>query len=502
MGRTTIPSAPVHTRTESTFDVLSPATGAVVGSYPVFAAAEVEASVADARRAADWWAGLGFTERARRLDAWRGEIVSGRAELARIIHQEMGKPLSDARLEIAMALEHLAWAADNARQVLGPRSVRPGLLAVNQECTLEYRPFGVVGVIGPWNYPVFTPLGSVSFALAAGNAVVFKPSEFTPGVGLWLAQRFAEVVPEQPVFQVITGPGETGAALCRSGVGKIGFTGSTATGKRVMAACAETLTPVLMELGGKDALIVDADADLEAAADAAVWGGMSNAGQTCLGVERVYVHTDVYDEFLTKLLAHARNLRAGTGAAKIGPITMPKQIAIIRHHIEDALARGARALLGGADAIDGQFVQPTILVDVPEDAAAVTEETFGPTLTVARVRDMDEAIERVNAGFYGLGSTVFSRHHGRQIADRIRAGGTSINAYVAHATITSLPLGGVGDSGFGRVHGADGLKEFTYAKATTRQRFSLPLALTTFTRSKTTDALVDRLVTQLHGRNR
>ncbi|MGW6421900.1 aldehyde dehydrogenase family protein [Nocardia sp. NPDC055053] len=493
MGRTTL---------SSTFDVISPATGAVVGSYPIFSPAEVEATVTDARRAADWWAGLGFAERARRLDAWRGEIVSGRAELARIIHQEMGKPLSDARLEIAMALEHLAWAASNARQVLGPRSVRPGLLAVNQECTLEYRPFGVVGVIGPWNYPVFTPLGSVSFALAAGNAVVFKPSEFTPGVGRWLAERFAEVVPEQPVFQVITGMGETGAALCRSGVGKIGFTGSTATGKRVMAACAETLTPVLMELGGKDALIVDADADLDAAADAAVWGGMSNAGQTCLGVERVYVHTDVYDEFLTKLVACARNLRAGTGAAKIGPITMPKQIAIIRHHIEDALARGARALLGGADAIDGQFVQPTILVDVPEDAAAVTEETFGPTLTVARVRDMDEAIERVNAGSYGLGSTVFSRHNGRRIADRIRAGGTSINAYVAHATITSLPLGGVGDSGFGRVHGADGLKEFTYAKATTRQRFSLPLALTTFTRSKTTDAVVDRLVTQLHGRNR
>ncbi|MFD4430634.1 aldehyde dehydrogenase family protein [Nocardia sp. NPDC058497] len=487
---------------ESSFEVTSPATGATVGGYPVHTAAEVEATVAAARPAADWWAGIGFAERARRLDAWRGEIVRGRDELARIIHDEMGKPLSDARLEIAMALEHLAWAAGNARQVLGPRSVRPGLLAVNQECTLEYRPFGVVGVIGPWNYPVFTPLGSISFALAAGNAVVFKPSEYTPGVGRWLAERFGAVVPEQPVFQVITGLGETGAALCRAGVGKIGFTGSTATGKRVMAACAETLTPVLMELGGKDALIVDADADLNAAADAAVWGGMSNAGQTCLGVERVYVHTDVYDEFLTKLVACAQNLRAGTGAAKIGPITMPKQIAIIRHHIEDALSRGARALLGGADAIEGQYVQPTILVDVPEDAAAVTEETFGPTLTVARVRDMDEAVERVNAGAYGLGSTVFSRRNGRQIADRLRAGGTSINAYVAHATIARLPLGGVGDSGFGRVHGPDGLKEFTYAKATTRQRFPLPLALTTFTRSDTTDAIVDRLVTVLHGRNR
>ncbi|WP_336083826.1 aldehyde dehydrogenase family protein [Nocardia sp. SSK8] len=499
-----LPAAPDTTRstTGATFDVISPATGALIGTYPIHSAAEVDAAVAAARPAADWWAGLGFAERARRLDAWRGEITSGRAELARIIHREMGKPISDAKLEIAMALEHLAWASAHAREVLGPRSVRPGLLAVNQECTLEYRPFGVVGVIGPWNYPVFTPLGSVSFGLAAGNAVVFKPSEYTPGVGLWLAERFAAVVPEQPVFQVITGLGETGAALCRSGVGKIGFTGSTATGKRVMAACAETLTPVLMELGGKDALLVDADADLASAADAAVWGGMSNAGQTCLGVERVYVHTDVYDDFLAELLDRATDLRAGTGAAKIGPITMPKQIEIIRDHIEDALARGARALLGGAHAIDGQFVQPTILVGVPEDALAATEETFGPTLTVTRVRDMDEAIELVNAGSYGLGSTVFARRDGKRIADRIRAGGTSINAYVAHATITSLPLGGVGDSGFGRVHGPDGLKEFTYAKATTRQRFPLPLALTTFTRGRTTDAVVDRLVTVLHGRNR
>ena len=165
---------------------------------------------------------------------------------------------------------------------------------------MEYRPLGVVGVIGPWNYPVFTPLGSIVYALAAGNAVVFKPSELTPGVGQWLASTFAEVVPEHPVFQVVTGFGETGAALCRAGVDKVAFTGSTATGKKVMAACAETLTPVVIEAGGKDAVIVDEDADLDAAADAALWGACSNAGQTCTGVERVYVHERVYDEFLVQ----------------------------------------------------------------------------------------------------------------------------------------------------------------------------------------------------------
>ncbi|MGK8523957.1 aldehyde dehydrogenase family protein [Nocardia asteroides] len=486
----------------STFDVHDPATGEVVGTYPVHDRDDVDAVVATAHTAAAWWRDLGFAGRARYLDAWRAEIVAGRETLAQVIHREMGKPISDAKLEIAMALEHLQWAARNAEKVLGRRSVPSSLLTINHAAAIEYLPLGVVGVIGPWNYPVFTPLGSISFALAAGNAVVFKPSEYTPGVGVWLAEAFARTAPAAPVLQVITGLGDTGNALCRSAVGKIGFTGSTATGKLVMAACAENLTPVLMECGGKDALIVDADADLDAAADAAVWGGLSNAGQTCLAVERVYVHAEVYDEFLAKLLAAAGEIEAGTVDSKIGPITMPKQLSVIRRHVEDAIARGARAVLGGPDTINRQFVQPTILIDVPEDAPAVTEETFGPTLTVTKVRDMDEAVELVNRGAYGLGGTVFARRNGRDIADRIRAGGVSINAFVAHATIPALPLGGVGGSGFGRVHGPDGLREFTYAKATTRQRFPSPLPLTSFRRDQRVDGIVDLLVTVLHGRKR
>ncbi|WP_024802634.1 aldehyde dehydrogenase family protein [Nocardia sp. BMG51109] len=483
------------------FEVRNPASGDLVGIYPVYTRDDVDAAVSSAHAAGKWWAALGFAERARRLDAWRGEIARGRNELAELIHREMGKPVSDAKLEIAMALEHVRWAARNAAKVLGRRSVRPSLLTADHAATVEYLPYGVVGVVGPWNYPIFTPLGSVSFALAAGNAVVFKPSEYTPGVGVWLADAFARVTPEQPVFQVVTGLGDTGNALCRSGVGKIGFTGSTATGKLVMAACAENLTPLLMECGGKDALIVDADADLDAAADAAVWGGLSNAGQTCLAVERIYVHAAVYDRFAGKLVALARGIDAGGPDAKIGPITMPQQVAVIRRHIEDAVARGAQVLLGGIDSIRGQFVQPTILADVPEEAAAVTEETFGPTLTVTKVRDMDEAVELVNAGTYGLGSTVFSRRDGERIAARIRAGGTSINSFVAHATVPTLPLGGVGGSGFGRVHGPDGLREFAYAKATTRQRFPSPLPLTTFRRTDRIDAVVDVLVGLLHGRS-
>jgi aldehyde dehydrogenase (NAD+) len=384
--------------------------------------------------------------------------------------------------------------------VLKRRKVPSGLLAVNQAAYVEYHPLGVIGVIGPWNYPVFTPMGSIGYALAAGNAVVFKPSEYTPGVAEWLARTFLEAV-GRPVLQVVTGFAETGHALCTAGVDKIAFTGSTATGKKVMAACAETLTPVVIEAGGKDALLVDADADVEAAADAALWGACSNAGQTCTGVERVYVHERVYDEFLVTLTAKAADVTAHEGLdSKIGPITMPRQLDVIKRHIGDALARGGRAVVGGADAVGERFVQPTVLVDVPEDSAAVQEETFGPTLTVRKVRDMDEAVELTNGTRYGLGSTVFSKARGMELASRIRSGMTAVNGVISFAGVPSLPFGGVGDSGFGRIHGPDGLKEFTFAKAIARQRFKPLLALTTFDRTEKADQQLASMITMLHGR--
>ncbi len=489
------------TRSEETFDSLSPVTGDVVGTWPVHTAEDVQATVERARLAAAWWSALSFEERGRRLTAWAGVITRRIAQLADVMNQETGKPHSDAALEAALAVDHIAWAAKNAPKVLGRQKVSSGLLMVNQSATVQYQPLGVIGVIGPWNYPVFTPMGSIAYALAAGNAVVFKPSELTPGVGSWLADALAEVVPEQPVLQVITGLGETGAALCRAGVNKLAFTGSTATGKKVMATCAETLTPVVIEAGGKDAVLVDEDADLDAAADAALWGAASNAGQTCIGVERIYVHQRVYDDFLALLLDKAKDLRAeDTPDSKIGPITMPSQLALISSHIADAIARGGRALLGGPDAVGERYVQPTVLVDVPEDSIAVQEETFGPTVTVTRVSDMDEAVTKANGTRYGLGATVFSKARGMELASRIRSGMTGVNGVITFAAIPSLPFGGVGDSGFGRIHGADGLKEFTYAKAIARQRFKPALALTTFTRSAKVDAQLTQILTMLHGR--
>jgi len=486
---------------QETFDSLSPVTGEVVGTWPVHSADEVDAAVARARKGAAWWSALSFDVRADRLNAWTRVMTRRIAQLADVVHQETGKPHSDATLEAALALDHIVWAAKHARKVLGRHKVSSGLVMANQAATVQYQPLGVIGVIGPWNYPVFTPMGSIAYALAAGNAVVFKPSELTPGVGHWLAETFAEVVPEHAVFQVVTGLGETGAALCRAGVNKLAFTGSTATGKKVMATCAETLTPVVIEAGGKDAVLVDEDADLDAAADATLWGAASNAGQTCIGVERVYVHDRVYDEFLSRLLDKARDLKAeDTPEAKIGPITMPGQLAVISSHIRDALDRGGRALLGGPDAVGERYVQPTVLVDVPEDSLAVQEETFGPTVTVTRVNDMDEAVAKANGTRYGLGSTVFSKARGMELASRIRSGMTAVNGVITFAAIPSLPFGGVGDSGFGRIHGPDGLKEFTYAKAIARQRFKPMLALTSFTRTARADKQLTQIITMLHGR--
>lgn len=489
------------TESASTFDSLNPSTGAVVATFPIHTAEDVAAAVQRAQAAAAWWKELGYTGRKKRLRAWRSIIANRMQEFAELIHRENGKPVYDAIGELSLVVEHLDWASGHAEKTLGRRKVSSGLLAMNNSASLEYVPYGVIGVIGPWNYPVHTPMGSISYALAAGNAVVFKPSEYTPLIGKWLVDTFAEVVPEQPVFQLVTGFGATGGALCTSGVNKVAFTGSTATGKKVMAACAADLTPVVIECGGKDAFIVASDADLEAAAEAAVWGGLSNAGQTCAGVERVYAVASVYDEFLAKVTERAGKVRGGgDDAANYGPITMPSQIDIISRHIDDAIASGGRAVVGGPESVQAPFVQPVVLVDVPETSSAITEETFGPTITVAKVRDEAEAIKLANNSVYGLGAAVFSAKKGREIAEQLSSGCVSINSAITYAMVPELPFGGVRDSGFGRIHGADGLREFAWPKSVTAVRFTSPLKVTTFDHKANMGDTVIKMVKARWGR--
>jgi acyl-CoA reductase-like NAD-dependent aldehyde dehydrogenase len=494
--------------TSATFDSVSPATGEVLATYTVDGEREVGQAVRRARTAAAWWGGLSHGERRLRLLAWKSSLTRYLPRLAQVVHEETGKPVEDATLEIVSAIVHVDWAARHALSVLKPRRVSPGLLMYNQAASVEYYPLGVIGVIGPWNYPVFTPMGSIAYALAAGNAVVFKPSELTTAVGKFLVDSFTDTLSEvfgetEPVLQLVTGRGETGAALARSGVSKVAFTGSPATARKVMAAAAEQLTPVLVEGGGKDALLVAADADLDAAADAAAWGGMSNAGQTCVGIERVYVVESVYQAFLEKLTARVTALRPGEDdGASYGPMTLPGQLDIVERHLADAVARGGRFAVGGLDSVQRPFVRPTIIVDVPEDSSAVREETFGPVLTVTPVPSLADGVRLANASRYALGSAVFTRRKrtGLAAARSLRSGMTSVNSVLGFVAISPLPFGGSGESGFGRIHGADGLREFSRAKAITRQRMRPAVRTTTFRRTpQDTDRLV-KIVTLLHGR--
>ena len=488
-------------------ETVNPATGEVLATFPVHGRREVDAAVAAAREAAVWWSGLGWSGRKIRLLAWKSHLVRYMPRLAQLMHEETGKPLDDAKLEIILAVLHIDWAARHARRVLRPRRVRSGLLALNQAATVEYLPLGVVGVIGPWNYPVFTPVGSIAYAMAAGNAVVFKPSEQTPATGAFLVQSFGEALQvfgnTSPVLQLVTGPGSTGEALARSGVAKIAFTGSAATARKVMAAAADNLTPVLAECGGKDALLVGPDADLDAAADAAAWGSMSNAGQTCVGIERVYVAGTVYHTFLERLTERVSGLRPGSDpGAAYGPMTLPSQTEVVAKHLADALARGGKPVVGGPDAVAPPYVRAVVLTDVPETSTAVTEETFGPTVTVTPVTSMAEAVSYANAGKYGLGSAVFAKDRSAAMtaARSLRSGMTSVNSVIGFATVPALPFGGVGESGFGRIHGADGLREFARPKAITRQWMRPPLNLTSFRRTDRDMRRVVTLVTLLHGR--
>ena len=489
-------------------ETMNPATGEVLATFPVHGRRDVDAAVAAARPAAAWWANLGWDGRKLRLLAWKSYLVRYTARLAQLVHEETGKPLDDARLEIVLAIIHIDWAAKHAEKALKARRVRSGLIAMNLAATVEYQPLGVVGVIGPWNYPVFTPVGSIAYALAAGNAVVFKPSELTPATGHWLVNAFREALltidgSGEPVLQLITGPGTTGDALARSGLAKIAFTGSAATARKVMAAAAETLTPVIAECGGKDALLVAADADLDAAVDAAAWGAMSNAGQTCIGVERVYVADEVYHTFVEKLAERVRALKPGDHqGASYGPMTLPSQASIVAKHVSDAVERGAHAVVGGPESVAGTWVRPVVLTGVPEDSAAVTEETFGPTVTVTSVPDLAAAVALANEGRYGLGSAVFTkkRKAGLAAARSLRTGMTSVNSIIGFVTVPALPFGGTGESGFGRIHGADGLREFTRPKAITRQRMKPALKLTSFDRTERDTERLMLLVSLLHGK--
>ncbi|MEV6337321.1 aldehyde dehydrogenase family protein [Nocardia vinacea] len=488
MAETAQPRLAAHTGGSGRPNVLTsydPRTGETVGNYAVMSAGEINRTVRAARSAEKWWAELGFNARKRWLLDWKRSIARRAGELVEILCEETGKPQADAVIEVMLAVENLDWAARNAARVLDRRKLGSTWLTRNQHASVGYLPLGVVGVLGPWNNPVFTPMGSIAYAMAAGNAVVFKPDELTTGVGVWLADSWNKLAPNQPVLQVVTGDQATTAALCRAKVDKIAYAGSDAGAREVITLCAQTLTPVVVERNGKGTMVVHVDAKLDEAAEAAVFGAMANAGQNSTGIQRAYVANSVYDRFLELVIEQARRLRPGADKrASYGPMILESQVDVVRKQVRDALARGGRAVVGGLDSIRDPYIEPIVLTEVPEESVAITGEGIGPLLIVNRVANMDEAAQRINAVGNGVAVSVFTRDvHGiESFAEQLRVGVVTINSSTTYAGIPALPFGGVGEYGQGHHHGDQGLREFSRTLAIARKRYRAAVNLSTFDR--------------------
>jgi len=439
---------------------------------------EVRAAVERARRAQAAWGALSVRERVRRLRALRGVIVRRMDDVIAVVRAETGKPAVEALGHEVMIVAGLIKAYEKrAPRVLRPRRVGTGIL-VNKGAVKTYEPFGVVGIISPWNFPFSMPGIPAVAALFAGNAVVIKPSEVTPRTGALLADLVREAIPDHPdLVQVVQGRGDAGAALVRSGVEKIAFIGSPATGRKILAGAAETLTPVVMELGANDVTIVCEDADLDRAAAGVVWGSMSNAGQVCMSVERALVPERIYDRFAAAVRREMEALRVGAGDdVDVGRLIFPPQRAIIQRSVDDAVAHGARVVMGGkVTSEEGPVYAPTLILDATPAMALNRSETFGPVLPLVRVKDEDEAVRVANAGPYGLNASVWtkSRAKGRAIAARLQAGMVMIDDVLINFGIPELPYGGVKQSGFGRMMGDEGLLEFSQVKAVATTRVAL-----------------------------
>lgn len=446
----------------------NPATGGRVGSVPVTSAEDVAAAVTRARDAFQTWRRTSFAERRRLVMAAREVILDEVDEIAHLISDESGKPFGEAiSMEITPVLDLMQYFAKNAEKLLAPHKINIGLYAVlARSSKIIYHPLGVVGIIPAWNYPFSIPLGEAAMALMAGNTVVIKPSELTPFVGLKIGEIFEKAGFPENTVQIVTGDGRTGAALVDAAPDKIMFTGSVATGKKISAAAAKNLTSVVLELGGKDPMIVFEDANLDLAAQAAVWGAFCNSGQSCSSVERLYAHESVADELTRKIVEITKQLKQGVGDSEdvsIGAMSSERQIKIVEDHVEDFRAAGAKIETGGRRnaQLEGLFYEPTVITNANNDMLAMREETFGPTLPIATFSTEEEAIKLANDSEFGLTASLWTRDkaRGKRVAEQIEAGSVCINEVLYTHGIGQTPWGGFKNSGRGRTHGNEGLME-------------------------------------------
>ncbi len=452
---------------------INPATGETFGHFEKTPGAALPQIVARARAAQTLWGRVPISERCARLRELRDVIMSCRDALANAIVAESGKPRVEALFaDIFVSVDTAAYFAKNAERLLAPERVPHHSLAAKAKSgRLTYEPLGVIGIISSWNYPLAIPLSQIIPALAASNAVVCKTSEFTPHCGALIEKLFADAGFPKDLVTIVQGGGEVGQALIDADPDKILFTGSVATGRRVAEACAKRLIPTVLELGGKDAMLVLADANLDIAASAAVWGSYTNCGQVCLSVERLFVEQSVSDEFAARCVAKTKKLRLGPGnepSTDVGPMIRPQHVQRMIDLIEDAVSRGARVLCGGHPRVDlgPNFFEPAVIADVDSTMRLFQEETFGPILAIQSVRDSEEAIVRANDSPFALSASVWTRDaaRGEAIAKRLRAGAVMVNDAISYFAIAEAPHGGCAASGWGRTHGKAGLLEMVQTK--------------------------------------
>jgi acyl-CoA reductase-like NAD-dependent aldehyde dehydrogenase len=509
MSATAEPAA-TATAARRTIDVENPATGEVIGSITALGPDEVREMVARARVAQPAWEALGFDGRARVLRRAQKWLLDNVERVVETIVSETGKTYEDAHIaEVGYAASAFGFWAKHAPEYLADEKVRSSNpFVAGRKLLVRYAPLGVVGVIGPWNYPLINGFGDCIPALAAGNAVVIKPSQVTPLTSLLMAEGMRECGMPEGVYQVATGTGETGQALIDE-VDMVMFTGSTETGRKVAERAARTLTPVALELGGKDPMIVLADADVERAANGAVYYSMQNGGQTCVSIERVYVEAPIYDDFVGRVTEKVRALRQGVpggpGSVDVGAMTFPAQLDVVSRHVEQARAAGADVLAGGhTGAGPGRFYEPTVLAGVDHTMACMTEETFGPTLPIMKVADAEEAVRLANDSPYGLSASVWTKDvtRGEQIARRIEAGAVSVNDSGINYFALELPMGGWKASGLGHRHGAGGIRKYARQQSLLITRIALKKDLHMFPYKSRTTRLLARGVRLLYGRGR
>jgi acyl-CoA reductase-like NAD-dependent aldehyde dehydrogenase len=467
-----------------TIEVENPATGQIIAQIPVVEPDQLAEVVACARDAQRVWHAMGFDGRGavlRNVQRWMLDNVD---RFIDTIVSETGKSHGDALIaEGTYAVASFGFWAKAAPKYLAEQKVKgTNPFVRGRSVAIRYEPLGVVGVIGPWNYPFTNSCGDAIPALAAGNAVVMKPSEITPLTSLLLQEVFRDCGMPDGVYQTVAGYGETGAALIDH-VDFVMFTGSTAVGKKVMARAAETLTPVSLELGGKDPMVVLRDADLERAANTAVHSAFLNAGQTCISTERVYVEEPVYDRFVQLVVDKTRKLRqgrpAGPGSVDVGAMIWPPQSDTVEAHVKDAIEKGAKVLVGGRRSDDGgHFFEPTVLVEVDHTMACMRDETFGPTLPIMKVRDADEALRLANDSPFGLQTSLWTRdlRKGETLARRVESGVVTVNDSQVNYAVLEAPMGGWKLSGLGSRHGAHGIRKYCKQQSVLVNRLPLNLS--------------------------